>query len=74
MNDRAGNALRPYPGLRKPVCLLAQLFSTAFIPWIVRCATNPKLAGAFTIATLIAVLLVAVSRVSLAIDENRHPR
>jgi hypothetical protein len=36
MNDHAGNALRPYPDLRKPVCLLAQLFSTAFIPWIVR--------------------------------------
>jgi len=24
MDDRAGNGLRPYPGLRQPVCLLAQ--------------------------------------------------
>jgi hypothetical protein len=25
MDARAGNGLRPYPGLRKPVCLLAQM-------------------------------------------------
>ena len=33
MDARAGNGLRPYPGLRQPVCLLAQMKTDVSSIW-----------------------------------------